>query len=116
MNNQQLEWQYKNYPAMISLIQETTEKDRKYARRYSLSVINEYNLDLKQFTATISHKLHGGVHMSTGLIVRIIKSIRRDYLKRVDSSVRLSVIEKNWLKNYIIARYREEVNPFIGQA
>jgi hypothetical protein len=116
MNIQAIEIKYKNYPAMISFFKETDELGRKWAVRYCESVVNEYNRDLKEFTASICHKLHGGIHMSTGLIVRIIKSIRREYLKRVDSSVRLNKIEKYWLKNYIIARYREEVNPFIGQA
>lgn len=116
MNIQKWETMYKNYPAMISLLKETAEQDRKAAKRYALSVVNEYNKDLKEFLGAIHYKLINKGHMSTGLIVRIIKNIRRDYLKRVDESVRLSELEKDWLKNYIIAKYRESVNPFIGQA
>lgn len=116
MNQQTFEIQYKDYPAMISLLKETEEQGRVSARRYSLSIVNEYNRDLKQFTYAMNQKLFDTGKMSIGLVVRIIKNIRREYLKRVDASVRLSTIEKNWLKNYIIGKYRESVNPFIGQA
>ena len=99
---------------MISLINETIENDRLNSKRYALSVVEEYNFDLKQFIGVIYYKLTGC--MKTGLIIRIIRNIRSDYLERVDNCVKLNEIEKNWLKNYIVARYRESVKPFIGQA
>src|ERR1035437_843819 len=104
MNNTELTM-YKNYPAILSFFREVEEQDRKSAKRYALSVINEYNKDLKGFVGVVAYKHDNTWHLATGLIVRIIKSIRREYLKRVDSSVRLNGIEKDWLKNYIIARY-----------
>jgi hypothetical protein len=116
MNQQTYEIQYKDYPAMISLIKETEDNGRVGASRYSLSVISEYNRDLNEFIGAINSKLIKDGQMSISLIVRIIKNIRGEYLKRVDESIKLNTIEKNLLKNYIIGKYRKSINPFIGQA
>ncbi len=115
MHQQMFEIQYRNYPAIISLLKETEKQGRVNARRYSLSIVSKYNRDLKEFInlINISPNLFAQGKLSIGLVVRILKNIRRDYLKRIDISLRLNIIEKIWLKNYIIGKYRESVNPFI---
>ena len=118
MNIQSFEIQYRDYPAMVCLIKETEEQNRIAARKYALNVVNKYNRDLKEFInlTTLRPNLFAQGTLSIGLVVRIIKNMRREYLKRVDASVKLNKIERTLLKNYIVGKYRESVNPFIGQA
>lgn len=105
------EVQYRDYPAVVSLFRETVEQNRPFAKRFISETIANYNRDINQFKDAVT--CYGA--MRVDLVIRILKSLRRDYLKRIDASLKLNPQEKSLLKNYIIARYRQQVNPYIGQ-